>query len=423
MRALDGARPEAAWGALLADLRRRRLAFAAAALLVVGFGLLQPVPRAIADRNDFQSFWRAGRTVLEERRLNDEPGVSRYLPVFQVLHVPLALVPAGVAGGIWYALSIAALLGLPRQLERVSGVPAREQWPAFAVLFLLVLDNLKLGQSAPVLVWLTTWGVARAREGGALAGGLAIGAAALFKVIPVATLGVLVILRRARGAVAGFALAVAVGFAATAAWVGPRETADATRRWADEIRAEQSAWGLVETGRSLRYNNQGLGVTLARTLGPIDESRARGAVRLASLPWAWVWALYGIAVAALVAVGVRAALAARWRDDARAWLELYALSALGMLLAAPIVWTHYFLWMLPALLVLRAKPRVLLWGGIAFNAALALPPLRALGFHLACAIALYVWIARELWRARHAPVAASTSASAAMAMPGSEGTA
>jgi hypothetical protein len=390
---------------LLADPRRRRLALAAAALLVVGFGLLQPVPRAIDDRNDFQSFWRAGKTVLEERRLNDEPGVSRYLPVFQTLHVPLALVPAGVAGGLWYALSIAALLGLPRQLERLSGVPAREQWPAFAVLFLLVLDNLKLGQSVPVLLWLTTWGVARAREGGALPGGFAIGAAALFKVIPVAVLGVPVILRRAHGAVAGFAIAGAVGFGATAAWVGPAATAEATSRWAAEIRAEQSAWGLVETGRSLRYHNQGLGVTLARTFGPIDETRARGAVRLASFPWAWVWTLYGFVLVALVAMGVRAALAARRRDDARTWLELYALSALGMLLAAPIVWTHYFLWMLPGLLVLRDRPRVLLWGGIAFNVALALPPLRALGFHLACALAVYVWIAKELRRAEPARTA------------------
>jgi hypothetical protein len=396
MRVADSDGPAAAWGALLADPLRRRLVLCAAAVLAVGFGLLQPVPRATDDRNDFQSFWRAGRTVFEERRLNDEPGVSRYLPVFQTLHVPLALVPAGVAGGIWYALSIAALLGLPRQLERLSEVPRREQWPAFAVLFLLALDNLKLGQSAPVLLWLTTWGVARAREGGALAGGIAIGAAALLKVIPLATLGVPVILHRARGAVAGFAIAVVLGFAATAAWVGPAATAEATLRWAAEIRTEQTAWGLVEAGRSLRYNNQGLGVTLARTLGPVDEGRARGAVRLASFPWAWVWTLHGLVLAAVVAVGARAALASRRRADA--WLELYALSTLGMLLAAPIVWTHYFLWMLPGLLLLRGHPRLMLWGGIAFNAALALPPLRALGFHLFCALALYVWIARRTWR-------------------------
>jgi hypothetical protein len=418
-----GGRLATAWGRLIADPRRRRLAIALAAVVVVGFGLSQPVPRARDDRNDFQSFWRAGRTILEEGRLNDEGGVSRYLPVFQTLHVPLALVPAGVAGGIWYALSIAALWGLPRQLERLSGVPARQQWPAFAVLSVLVIDNLKLGQSAPVLLWLTTWGVARARTGGALLGGCAIGVAALFKVIPAAVLGVPVILRRARGAVTGFALAVTLGFGATAAWVGPRATADATLRWAKEVRNEQSAWGLVETGRSLRYNNQGLGVTLARTFGEVDEGRARGAVRLASFPWPWVWALYGIAVAALVVVGARGALAARRHDDGRTWLGLYALSALGMLIAAPIVWTHYFLWMLPALLVLRDRPRVLLWGGIAFNAALALPPLRALGFHLACAIALYVWIARELWRSPRAAKAASSSASAAIAMPGSAGTA
>ena len=381
---------------LLADPRQRRAAFVFAAVFVIGFGLLQPVLLAIHDLNDFQGFWRAGRSVLEARRLHVESNVERYLPVFQVLHVPLAVLPVGVAAGLWFALSVAALWGLPRQLERLSGAPAREQWPAFAVLFVLMLDNLKLGQSAPVLLWLTAWGAARAREGGALAGGFAIGAAALFKVIPAATLGAPVVLRRARGALAGFALAVAIGFAATAAWVGPRATLDATWRWAAEVRAEQSAWALVESGRSLRYNNQGLAVTLARTFGDVDERKALGAVRLASWPWPWVWTLYGLVLVALFAVGASAALGARRRTDGDAWLELYALSALGMLLAAPIVWTHFFLWMLPGLVMLRDRPRLLLWGGIAFNAALVLTPLRALGFHMACALALYLWIALGL---------------------------
>jgi hypothetical protein len=143
-----------------------------------------------------------------------------------------------------------------------------------------------------------------------------------------------------------------------------------------------------------------LGVTLARTFGEIDERRSRDAVRLASWPLPWVWALYALMLAAVFAAGAGAALGARRRSDGDAWLELYALSALGMLLVAPIVWTHYFLWMLPGLLALRAQPRLLLWGGIAFNAALALPPLRALGFHMACALALYVWIARDLSRSR-----------------------
>ena len=149
---------------LLAAPRRRRAAFVLTALFVIGFGLLQPVLLAIYDQNDFDSFWRIGRSVLETRRL--ESNAERYLPVFQVLHVPLALLPVGVAAGLWYALSVAALWGLPRQLERLSGVPVREQWPAFAVSSLLVLDNLKLGQSAPVLLWLTAWARhTRARAG------------------------------------------------------------------------------------------------------------------------------------------------------------------------------------------------------------------------------------------------------------------
>jgi hypothetical protein len=48
--------------------------------------------------------------------------------------------------------------------------------------------------------------------------------------------------------------------------------------------------------------------------------------------------------------------------------------------------------------LLCGSSRALLLGGIAFNVVLFVPPLRALGFHAACAVALYVWIARSLWR-------------------------
>jgi alpha-1,2-mannosyltransferase len=385
----------------LADPRRRRTALVLAAGLTVGFGLLQPVLLAVTDQNDFNSFWRAGRSVLAERLLRSDSGVDRYPPVFELLHAPLGALPLGVAAGLWYALSVAALCGLPRQLERLSGIPPREQWPAFAVMAVIALDNLKLGQSAPVLLWLTSWGAARARAGGALVGGVAIGAAALLKVIPAATLAAPVILGRARGALAGFALAVILGFAATAAWVGPGATLSATREWMSDLRAD-SPWSLVERRRSLRYNNQGVGVTLARSFGAVDARSAKGVVRLASWSWPQVWTLYGLLLAAAFVLGGCAALGARRRTDAGVWLDLYALSALCMLLAAPIVWTHYFLWMLPALLTLRGRPRLLLWGGIAFNAALAVPPLRALGFHMACALALYAWIASGLCRSLRA---------------------
>jgi hypothetical protein len=378
--------------------RARRIAWVAGVAFALGFGLLFPVLRGMRDDNDFGSFWAAGRHVWQEGRLDTYDGVERYLPVFQTLHVPLGLLPAAAAAAVWYLLSLAALWALPREIQRLSGVAPREQWPAWAVLGILLLDNLALGQSAPVLLFLTTWGVARAQRGRALAGGLAIGLAGLFKVIPAATLGVPVLLRRASGALAGFALAVALGFGATVALVGVENTAAETRRWAIETREMQSSWGLVEHGKSLRYKNQGLGVILARTLGDLGDTPATGAVRLASWPWPVVWTLYGLAMAALLAVGARAALAARRLPEERAWFRLYALSTLGMLLAAPLVWTHYYVWALPALVLLGGSRRALLWGGIAFNVVLFVPPLRALGFHAACAVALYTWIARSLWR-------------------------
>jgi hypothetical protein len=67
-----------------------------------------------------------------------------------------------------------------------------------------------------------------------------------------------------------------------------------------------------------------------------------------------------------------------------------------MLAATHIAWPHYFLWLLPATLFLRARPRVLVAAAILGQAGMMIPVLRGLGCHTAVALVLFALVARDL---------------------------
>jgi len=78
-----------------------------------------------------------------------------------------------------------------------------------------------------------------------------------------------------------------------------------------------------------------------------------------------------------------------------------------MLVASPIAWPHYFLWLLPAALFLARRRRLLVAVAVLAPLGMMIPVLRGLGWHTAIALALFAIVARELLtRPAPAPVAA-----------------
>jgi alpha-1,2-mannosyltransferase len=292
-------------------------------------------------------------------------------------------------------LNVAALFLTPRALERLGGSSFDEQWPAWIAVGPILLDNLVLGQSGPLLLYLATVGLAWAREG--RLSGLPLGIAALLKVLPIAFLALPLSLGRARGALIGLAACLGVAGAGCALALGTGPVIAEARGWVTEVSVRQTPSGLLAAGRSLRFNNQGLAVTLARTLGDIDPARAKGAVRLASLPLAVPLRIAQGIVAAMILVGAVALWRARRDPTPTTWLGLYGMIATGMLASAPLVWTHYFLWQFPALAFLARRRRGLVWTvGVVSAACLAWQPARALGAHMALSILLYAIVARDV---------------------------
>jgi hypothetical protein len=69
---------------------------------------------------------------------------------------------------------------------------------------------------------------------------------------------------------------------------------------------------------------------------------------------------------------------------------MFAAGCLLMLILSPIVWTHYFIWWLPALLCFREAKKFLVGLAVLSTVALAFPSARGLGIHLVLTLVLYI---------------------------------
>jgi len=362
------------------------------------------VDRSVGRSNDFDNFYDAAASVWENGELLREKGTSRYLPSFQVMMSPFGALPIEASAPIWILLNLASYAALVFLFARVFGVSPRAQIPAWFCVAPFVVSNLTLGQSGPLLLALSTAGIAAAVHHRDRLAGVALAAAGLLKVLPAALVAIPFFFGRIRGTVVGAGLAAAaIGVWMTLA-LGPTAAIDDSLRWFTEVRQVQTPDHLMRTGRSIRYNNQGLAVTLARTFGdfsPRPQAMARGSTQLLSspVPLEWVWALYGGILATLAAV----LAAVLWRlrrhgPGPRGFLAALALAAPVMLATSPIVWTHYFLWLLPGFIYLSDRRRALAAISVVSLAAIYWIPARGLGFHMALGLVQFGWVAQDAWR-------------------------
>jgi alpha-1,2-mannosyltransferase len=377
---------------LLRSLDRRRLA--ALAILAAAV-LIYSTIRGATWTSDFKNPYRVARTFWETGTL-DIRSEPRYPPTVRVLLAPLAALPIGVAAGIWAFLSLAAMAALPDAIERLSNITLRDQALPWLAVLTFILDAFALGQSDPINLFLVTAGLALARASRPVAGAGLIGLAGMIKVLPLAFWGVLAVRRRLAAAVAGALMTLAASVALLTIFAGWGPGLHSVAEWVGVLHEQEGPWGLVATRESsLRENNEALPVVLARTFGDLDPSLTRNAVSLVRLPLPVIWAIWLAVLAALILTWVGCALGARRAPPARAWLGMFALTAVVMLMASPIAWPHYFMWLLPATLFLNRRPRLLLAVAVLGQLGMMIPVLRGLGVHTAIALVLFAMVARD----------------------------
>ncbi len=388
---------------LLRSLSRRQLTFLAILAAAV---LTYSTIRGATLTSDFKNPYRVARIFWETGTL-DIRSEPRYPPTIRVLLVPLAALPIGVAAATWALLSLAAVAALPGAIERLSGLSLREQALPWLAVLTFILDAFALGQSDPINLFLVTSGLALARASRPITGAGLIGLAGMIKVLPVVFWSVLAVRRRLAAAVAGALLTLIASLALLTVFAGWGPGLRSVAEWVTVLHEQEGPWGLVVTrNSSLRENNEALAVVLARTFGDLDPTLARNAVSLAHLPLRVIWGTWLAVLVAMILTWLGCALRARRAPPAQGWLGMFALTAVVMLMASPIAWPHYFMWLLPATLFLARRPRLLLTVAVLGQLGMMIPVLRGLGWHTAIALALFAIVARQLLTERPpAPVA------------------
>ncbi|SHF64682.1 glycosyltransferase 87 family protein [Geodermatophilus nigrescens] len=251
-----------------------------------------------------------------------------YPPFAALLVLPMALLPYPVVAAGHVLLNVVVLGGLAwwllTPLARRHGWPLPWAWVlALPLLFVLepVRETMGFGQVNLFLMALVLADVAALRRGSRWAG-VGIGLAAAVKLTPGLFVVWLLLTRRTRAA------AVAIGTAAAATLLAFAVVPGTSWRfWTETL------WQTERVGKLDKTSNQSLLGALARLTDPAEPPRL-------------VWAL--LAAAALAFVLTRAVRAARAGDD----LAGVALTGLAACLVSPISWSHHFVWLVPALVVL-----------------------------------------------------------------------
>ena len=303
-----------------------------------------------------------------------------YPPFAALLMAPLAPLPASLASALWTGASAAALGGSVVVVRRALGRTS----PAWLVVLLAVAalslepvwQNLAFGQVNLLLMLAVLVDVLRPDR---RLSGVALGIAAGVKLTPLVFIVLLVLTghRAAAGRAAlAFASTVAIGLA-----VVPGSASYWTDRLVDPSRV----------GPPALAHNQSVYGALTRLLDTAPP------------PQLWLAAAGPLALAVLLVA------AAWWRRGDRALGT--CLAAMAMLIAAPVAWSHHWVWVVPVALLLWERSR---WVGAAWTAVFATRPIlwppwgegRELGWsamehvvgnaYLLAALALTAWAAARL---------------------------
>jgi len=318
---------------------------------VLGLAIVGVVAGAAAvslggELKDLSVYQHGGRAVLHgvSPYSRDDPVTGlpfTYPPFAAVLMAQLAPLPAWLAAGLWTGASAAALGGCVVVVRRALGRPSSAWLVLLLGMAALALEpvwqNLVFGQ-VNLLLMLAV--LVDLLHPGRRLSGVVLGITAGVKLTPL-VLVVLLVLAGERASAARatvvFAATVAVGFLAV-----PGSATYWTQRLLDPSRV----------GPPALAHNQSVSGVLTRALG--------------ETPPTWLW----LAVAGPVALAAVLVAAAHWRRGDRVLGT--CLSAIAMLLASPVAWSHHWVWCVPVALVLWERRR---WAAVAWTAVFVTRPI------------------------------------------------
>lgn len=308
--------------------------------------------------SDFRDFWENADHWRRTGSISVDLGVHNYLPFFTLMMAPWALLPMPVAAAGFVALSLllfsltaaasAQLLELLNHRRR-SGLVLLV---AIGLAIAYVHAAAVLGQMGLLLLFLCIVAWTLALRGQESAAGLALGLAAIIKLLPGVLIVYFLLQRRWRVVASAAATIVLLGIGAPTLLLGPQESWRMHNEFINEaaIGGGSRATILAEKPQKAKYSNSALPIVLRRVLTSVDahpqEDRPGFFVNVVDWPRQGVWRLYLVIVGLLLAVSA----AVVWRGPRWSTTDPPNRSALHaqfavfnclMLLLSPLVWTHY----------------------------------------------------------------------------------
>jgi len=320
-----------------------------AVILALTFAALNAV-NAINKGGDAEVFIEGGRRLLHAAPLYDgSSAAAGYIgPPFQaVFFAPFAAIAAWslvAAKLLWHITGIACLIAgvvlITRSwsVARIDlGLPAAPAFPAaFAPLLAVLLPlqtNFEHQNMNPLLLALMVGAAWLVVRGSDVAAGVVLGVAIALKAFP--ALLVIVLVCRARWRAVAAAVGMAIVLTLLPLPVYGME---------GYVQLLRDFTRLAGSGFPARGNNQSLFAAFDRLMGPPDDDfihQAEGAVLIA----------YCLVAAVLVLTLIIVSTRTRRPAIATITIQLYASIAIAVLLS-PIAWDHYWVLMLPGLVVL-----------------------------------------------------------------------
>ena len=275
---------------------------------------------------DLNIYLWGGRAVTHGLRLylvQADANWFTYPPFAAALFTPMAAIPAFIARLGWELASVGALAWACVLIVKLAGYrPTKTVTVAMiaaAVLLEPVYHTLYLGQVNLILLALVLADVWRASRG--RPAGIGIGIAAAIKLTPAIFIVLFLLTRRTRDALTAAATFVACGL------IGYLVDPSASRLY----------W------TRLFYDTKRVGAEYIS-----NQSPYAAAVRILGGP-GHVGSWYLLVPLLLGAVGLAVGATLARRGD---WLGAAAVTGITGLLVSPISWTHHWVWILPALVVL-----------------------------------------------------------------------
>jgi alpha-1,2-mannosyltransferase len=306
-------------------LARKRMRRGAVAVLLLEVALIVGFV-AVYKPFDLNIYLWGGDAVTHGLRLylvQADANWFTYPPFAATLFAPMAGLPAVVARLAWELVSLAALAWAGALTVRLAGYrptrPVIIAMTAAAVVLEPVYHTLYLGQVNLFLMALVLADLRRISRG--RPAGIGIGVAAAVKLVPGIFIGLLLLTRRFRDA------AIAAGTFVCCGQIGYLVNPSASKLYWTRLFFDTKR---VSDGY---ISNQSLYAAVVRVLGGPSHART--------------WFLF-VALAIGTAGLVVAAVLARRGD----WLGAAAVTGVTGLIASPISWTHHWIWVVPALVVL-----------------------------------------------------------------------